>query len=187
MNHYRHTRAFTLIELMVTIAIAAILLVVAVPSFTSFSQRRAVSLKTVQVRNALELARGQAISQHQTWIVCTVNASNNCVKNDGLRLLVFRDDNDDKGFTAGEPLQQDIDINSIELTLSASFGRDYLRFASNGEALESGNFEVCSSNLSFDYGRQVIVFRSGRVRLSTDSNGDGYDDTGGTKIQCHTS
>lgn len=183
MNHNRHSRAFTLIELMVTIAIAAILLAVAVPSFTNFSQRRAVSLKTVQVRNALELARGQAISQHQAWIVCPVDALNDCVKTDGLRLLVFRDDNDDKGFTAGEPLLQDIDINSIELTLS-SLG-NYVLFASNGEARYSGNIEICSSNQSFDYGRRVIFVLSGRVRLTSDSDGDGYDDTGGTKIQCH--
>jgi len=69
MNRVYYSRAFTLVELMVTIAIAAILLVVAVPSFTSFSQKRSVSLKTVQIRNALELARGLAISQKQTWTV----------------------------------------------------------------------------------------------------------------------
>ena len=163
MNRVYYSRAFTLVELMVTIAIAAILLVVAVPSFTSFSQKRSVSLKTVQIRNALELARGLAISQKQTWTVCTVDASNSCVASDGLRLLVFRDDNDDKDFHTGEPLQQDIDINQVELKLSASFGNDYIRFARNGEALESGNIEACSVNQTVDYGRQVIFLVSGRV------------------------
>ena len=51
--------------------------------------------------------------------------------------------------------------------------------------LESGNIEVCSTNQAVDYGRQAIVFRSGRIRLSSDSDGDGYDDAGGTKIECH--
>ena len=94
-----------------------------------------ISQKTVQVRNALELARGLALSQRQVWTVCTVDAANSCVSSAGLRLLVFRDDNDDKDFNTGEMLHQDIDINSIELEMSASFGRPYIRFARNGEAL----------------------------------------------------
>ena len=183
MNRFALQRGFTIVELMVTLAIAAILLAVAVPSFTLFAQKRAISQKTVQVRNALELARGLALSQRQVWTVCTVDASNSCVSSAGLRLLVFRDDNDDKDFNTGEMLHQDIDIDSIELEISAS-GRPYIRFARSGEALESGNIEVCSTNQTVDYGRQVIVFRSGRIRLSSDSDGDGYDDTGGAKIVC---
>lgn len=69
--------------------------------------------------------------------------------------------------------------------MSASFGRPYIRFTRSGEALDSGNLEVCSADQSVDYGRQAIVFRSGRIRLSSDSDGDGYDDVGGTKIACH--
>lgn len=187
MNRFALLRGFTIVELMVTLAIAAILLAVAVPSFTLFAQKRGISQKTVQVRNALELARGLALSQRQRWTVCTVNAANSCVSSAGQRLVVFRDDNDDNDFSAGEMLQQEIDINSIELEMSASFGRPYIRFARNGEALESGNLEVCSTNQAVDYGRQAIVFRSGRIRLSNDSDGDGYDDAGGTKIECHGS
>jgi prepilin-type N-terminal cleavage/methylation domain-containing protein len=186
MTRFALQRGFTIVELMVTLAIAAILLAVAVPSFTLFAQKRAISQKTVQVRNALELARGLALSQRQVWTVCTVDASNSCVSSAGLRLLVFRDDNDDKDFNTGEMLHQDIDIDSIELEISAS-GRPYIRFARSGEALESGNIEVCSTNQAVDYGRQAIVFRSGRIRLSNDSDGDGYDDAGGTKIDCPSS
>jgi type IV fimbrial biogenesis protein FimT len=186
MNRFAFSRGFTIVELLVTIAIAAILLAVAVPSFTLFAQKRAISQKTVQVRNALELARGLALSQRQVWTVCTVDASNSCVSSAGLRLLVFRDDNDDKDFNTGEMLHQDIDINSIELEISAS-GRPYIRFARSGEALESGNIEVCSANQTVDYGRQAIVFRSGRIRLSSDSDGDGYDDVNGSKIDCPSS
>jgi prepilin-type N-terminal cleavage/methylation domain-containing protein len=187
MNQLANARGFTLIELLITIAIAAILLTIAVPSFTNFTQKRAVSQKTVQVRGALELARGLAVSQHQIWKVCTVNALNACVKTDGVRLLVFSDDNLDDSFTGGESLQKEVDINGVEMVLAASFGVNYIRFSGSGEAMESGNYEICSQNQSVDYGRRVIVFRSGRVRLSGDSNGDGYDDDGGTKIECHTS
>ena len=186
MNRYANTRAFTLLELIITLAIAAILLVIATPSFTNFTQKRAVSQKTVQVRSALELGRGLAVSQYQRWIVCTVNALDACVKEDGVRLLVFRDDNLDNSFSTGESLQRDIDINAVEIELSASFGVNYIRFSGSGEAMELGNYEVCSSNQNFDYGRRAIIFRSGRIRLSSDTDADGYDDDGGVKIECHT-
>ena len=182
MSRFTLSRGFTIVELMITLAIAAILLAVAVPSFTDFVQKRAVSQKTLQVRNALELARGLALSQRQVWTVCTVDASNSCVSSAGVRLVVFRDDNDNNDFNAGEMLQQDIDINSTAVQMSASFDRPYMRFARNG-----GNIEVCSASQTVAYGRRAIVFRSGRIRLSSDSDGDGFDDTGGTKIECPSS
>ena len=186
MNRFVKARAFTLLELIITLAIAAILLVIATPSFTNFAQKRTVSQKTVQVRGALELARGLAISQRRIWTVCIVNVLNACVQDEGNRLLVFRDDNLDKSFSPGESLHQDIDLNAAQLTLSASFGRSYIRFSEKGEAMESGNYEVCAQDQNFDYGRRVFIFRSGRVRLSSDSDGDGYDDNGGVKIECHS-
>jgi prepilin-type N-terminal cleavage/methylation domain-containing protein len=118
MNRFAFSRGFTIVELMVTVAIAAILLAVAVPSFTSFAQKRAVSQKTVQVRNALELARGLALSQRQILTVCTVNALNSCVSTGGLRLLVFFDLDLSNGFNAGDNLHQDLDINSILIKLT---------------------------------------------------------------------
>ncbi len=187
MNRFAKVHAFTLLELIVALAIAAILLVIATPSFTNFAQKRTVSQKTVQLRSALELARGLAISQQQIWTVCSVNTLNACVKQDGVRLVVFRDNNLDNSLSVGESLQQDIDLNAVQLELAASFGRSFIRFSAKGEAMESGNYQVCSEDQNFAYGRRVIIFRSGRIRLSSDSDGDGYDDNGGVKIECHSS
>ena len=54
----------------------------------------------------------------------------------------------------------------------------------SGESLESGNFQVCSSDLSNPYGRQVIVYRSGRVRLSVDADNDGYHESSNGTVNC---
>ena len=187
MSQLAGMRAFTLIELIITLAIAAILLVIATPSFTNFAQKRSVSQKTVEIRGALELARGQAVSQRQVWTVCTVNSLNSCVEDGGERLLVFQDDNGDNSLDSSDSLRQEIDLSSVQVELSASFGRSYIRFSESGEAMESGNFQICAQNESFSYGRRVVIFRSGRIRLSSDSDGDGFDDIGGVKIECHSS
>jgi hypothetical protein len=42
---------------------------------------------------------------------------------------------------------------------------------------------ICNP-LKSDFARQVIVFRSGRIRFSIDKNTDGYDERLGKPIDC---
>jgi len=58
-------QGFTLIELMVTIAIAAILLTIGVPSLTSFFDRQKVVAAAEDVYSNLTLARSLALSTNQ--------------------------------------------------------------------------------------------------------------------------
>lgn len=57
----RLSAGFTLIEMMITIAIAAILLAIAVPSFTRFIDDNAIRGACEELRNSLNLARAEAI------------------------------------------------------------------------------------------------------------------------------
>jgi type IV fimbrial biogenesis protein FimT len=57
----RRTRGFTLIELMVTIALAGVLLVVALPSFRETSIRSNVTQLNNELIQALNLARSEAV------------------------------------------------------------------------------------------------------------------------------
>ena len=123
------------------------------------------------------------MAEQQVWKVCMADLNLQCVKQQGQRLLVFRDSNNDHLVNGQDKLQLNLQIQSRNIRLSAS-GRSYIRFKGSGEALESGNFSFCGNHKSSQYGRQTIVFRSGRVRLSTDTDGDSYDDVGGKKISC---
>lgn len=55
-------KGFTLVELMVTIAVAAILLAVALPSFQSISRNNAVRATTNDLISTINLARQQSMS-----------------------------------------------------------------------------------------------------------------------------
>ncbi len=176
-------KGFTLAELLVSMTILAVLAALAVPSFNNLLNRQAISQQAWEVRRALELARGLAVAEQQVWKVCMADLNLQCVKQQGQRLLVFRDSNNDHLVNGQDKLQLNLQIQSRNIRLSAS-GRSYIRFKGSGEALDSGNFLFCGNDKSSQYGRQTIVFRSGRVRLSTDTDGDSYDDVGGKKISC---
>ncbi|MGB1403284.1 MAG: GspH/FimT family pseudopilin [Porticoccaceae bacterium] len=182
MNIGKVATGLTLVELIIGLAILAVLLSLASPSFQRFTNRQIIRHQIWELRRALELARGLAVAQQTIWKVCMATNNHHCVKQGGQRLLVFQDSDNDHRRDATESLHLDLQNSSTIVTLSAS-GRSYVRFKASGEAMDSGNFLVCGKG-GGDYGRKTIVFRSGRVRLSKDTDGDGYDDLRGVKITC---
>lgn len=71
------TRGFTLIELMVTLAVAAILLTVAVPNFQRFIKCNALSARTNGLVADLQLARSEAAKRGANVSICP-NNNNAC-------------------------------------------------------------------------------------------------------------
>src|SRR4051812_49326639 len=66
-------RGFTLIELMVTIAVAAILLAIVVPSFRTFTQSQRIKSGSFELYSALALARSEAVKQRAN-VTVTANS-----------------------------------------------------------------------------------------------------------------
>ncbi|WJW75089.1 GspH/FimT family pseudopilin [Thiohalobacter sp. IOR34] len=71
-------RGFTLIELMITIAIAAILLTVGVPSFRSIIQNNRITAQANELVTALNLGRSEAVKRGQTITVCASSTGSAC-------------------------------------------------------------------------------------------------------------
>lgn len=90
------TAGFTLVELMVTLAIAAVLMMVAVPSFQSYARNAAVTRVGGNFFNATQLARANAMRMSRHTLVQVVNADLGWVG--GWR--VYADMNRDMAFTA---------------------------------------------------------------------------------------
>jgi len=71
------SRGFTLIELMVTIAVAAILVAIAVPGFRNLTVSNALTTAANDIVGAMNLARMEAIKLNATSQFCGSTASSN--------------------------------------------------------------------------------------------------------------
>lgn len=71
-----HARGVTLIELLTTLAIAAVLTTIAVPSYQSFVMNSQLTAKRDALANALRYARSTALNQNTTTEVCPVSTVN---------------------------------------------------------------------------------------------------------------
>jgi len=72
------SRGFTLIELMVTIAVLAVVIAIAAPSFTSVIQSNRTTALHHEVLGALQLARSEAVKRRTDVIVCRTEDQADC-------------------------------------------------------------------------------------------------------------
>jgi type IV fimbrial biogenesis protein FimT len=77
-NYAPRAHGFTLIELVVVIAVAAVLLGIAVPSFRTFNQNSRLATQANSLVYALNLARSQAVSLDQPVQVCASSDGATC-------------------------------------------------------------------------------------------------------------
>jgi len=74
----RCRRGFTLIELMVTLAVAAILMMVAVPAFDNIIESNTITVARNKLIGALSFARSAAVSRGQAVALCKSADGHSC-------------------------------------------------------------------------------------------------------------
>lgn len=96
---------FTLLELMVTVAIVSILVSVAVPSFDSFIKNERLTSNTNLIISNLKLARSEAIKRNTQVIVCTSTNGTSCTGGSGESgWIVYADIDDSDSLTVGDDI-----------------------------------------------------------------------------------
>jgi len=85
---------FTLVELMVTISVLAILVALAVPSFTGVINGNRLTAQANEVVVTLQMARSEAVRRNARVVVCRSNDGSTCITASGQgQWLTFVDAN----------------------------------------------------------------------------------------------
>ncbi len=150
-------RGLTLVEIMVSLAIAAVLLAVAAPDFREAILRARLSTVSMDIVSAIQLARAEAVRQNAKAVLCPSVDNLNCsaanVAWSGWIVFVDSDgdgarDNNEPVIKAGTfPANVSVLASAaITATGRVTFGADGVARASDGRALLTATVSACVTN-----------------------------------------
>lgn len=166
---------FTLHELLISLAIAAALIALALPSFTTLLQNNRLTTLSNEIIATVHYTRSEAIRRGQRVTLCKGTIEDGCDEStQGWEQgwLVFVDQNNNGLYEDTEetllrtrhPLDETLQINANgQLKYHISFlGDGFSRTASG--ALPLGTLAICDQRGNDD-ARSIIINRSGRPRV----------------------
>ncbi|MDO6427816.1 GspH/FimT family pseudopilin [Thalassotalea sp. 1_MG-2023] len=160
------TQGFSLIELLITIAMLCVIITVAVPSFSDFIIRNRVDNEIYRLSKLLQVARNYAIHYGTPVTVCPLD-NGRCANSWSESLSVFTDNNNNKTF---EPsLNEQLLASKPEVItgdkIKYAQGRVGVTYGPTGHLTgwgQNGTFKYCPFQ-HFDKARGIIVATSGRI------------------------
>lgn len=183
----RRAQGFTLIELMVTVAVLAIILAIAVPGFQSFIASSRVTTVTNDFVGALTFTRSEAIRRGARVTLCKSSDGASCTDAGGWQQgwIAFLDTTRagaSAAVDAGETVVAHFNATPTGMIVvgDAAFV-DFVSFAADGTsrtlagAAQGGRVRVCTSASALGNDRRardITISPSGRISSTTPANVD---------------
>ncbi|MFC5499240.1 GspH/FimT family pseudopilin [Caenimonas terrae] len=170
----RRHRGFTLIELMIVVAVATVLLGFGVPSMTALTNANKLTAASNAFLSSLRLARSEAFKRNGRVVLCKSRDGVACNPGGGWEQgwLVFHDANGDGVHDDGETVIQRGNPlpASLRFTGNSTVGR-YVSFVASGSTrmmgggFQAGTITVCNQSLERSEARQIVLNAVGRPRV----------------------
>lgn len=180
-------RAFSLIEMLISIAIICVIAVISLQGWKTYSDRSRDQRLLAQLSFAIRFARMEAQVTHQTIGLCPSNHAHTCEGKwiDGQ--LVFLDENEDGKIWKDEQIlassQSKKEAGNIHWR-SFPVYRHYLQFSSTGMmGNDNGSFWYCRANNEKPRWA-IILNQAGRERVAYPDQHGEIKDTSGKPLLC---
>lgn len=162
----RRTNGFTLIELMMTLAVFAILIAAAAPAFGNLIQRTGAQASRSSLTTALNTARIFAVSKTANVVVCPSADQQHCGHTtewqDGW--LVFIDDDRNGERDDSERLVDVAQAQPSGVAILSTAGRTRVNYRPDGSSVGSNvTFTVCDRR-GEGLASALVINNAGRVR-----------------------
>jgi len=145
-------RGFTLVELLIAVAIFAILAGISLPTFQSFLAQRRLNGATRELHSNLMSMRMQAVSENK-WIALNIDSNH--------QYTIFRDENQNGTADSGETIVvKDLHPSYYDVTFSASTGT-VVTFRPNGTG-STATLGLTGSTGS----KSITVSSNGRAKIN---------------------
>ena len=171
----RRTEGFTLVELMIVLAIAAILLALAAPGFRTLIERNRLQATASNLFSSLMLARSEALKRNQVVWLCKGTATATSASCDSGSTGVWEggwlvhidptnpaspDPND--VIAVSLALQSGDTLRVVEIP---STDTNAISFRPDGGSSAQASFVLCNADADTSAGREIRVGVTGRPRL----------------------
>jgi type IV fimbrial biogenesis protein FimT len=184
-------RGFTMIELMIVLAVTGVLMAIAMPDFARATRSIQLSHQAKEMAGAIKLARAEAIRRGQTVVMCRSNAAQTACNTGSPSAqwqngwLIFVDLNNNQKYDSSSEKDGLIAVKSpmptgvSVFTANSAQVANYIQFNPAGESAgplsNTGTFRfshdadnfVANSTKGHYY---LIINRTGRVRVLNDDD-----------------
>ncbi|MBW8312603.1 MAG: GspH/FimT family pseudopilin [Rhizobium sp.] len=160
---------FTLLELVITVAVLAIALGIAIPSFQGITNRNRLTSVANEVVAAMQLTRMEAIRRNQRVVMCPSTNGSTCSGANWMRMIVREAD------AAGEVVRE-FQFSGRGMAIKSSSNVDdnnQIAFTSSGFARvggttnATGGLSVCSAVLPAAENTRDVMVAVSRISVVT--------------------
>jgi type IV fimbrial biogenesis protein FimT len=175
----RRQRGFTLVELLITMAIALVLIMIAVPSFKNITLTNKLVTTTNDVIHAINVARMEAIKRNASTQLCSDSSGANTADGDKLGTECGTQVGAVYALSGDNPTQVLAGTVGITGAVQLSGNMTAIRFGGQGLGRKVGVTgpyagivaDICTSQMTTDNHR-VIRMTTGSILETTKATGD---------------
>lgn len=174
-------RGFTLVELMVVLAVLALMIGIGVPAFNGIIQRNRLAAAANEFVSALQTARMEAVRRNRRAVLCPSTNGTSCGGGNWARLVIFIDEDLSGDVNGDELVVRTTDIVRAGSGVTASSGTNRIWFGSDGRvsvgAGDTARVSLVAANLPAASNGRLVEAAVSRISVC---------ETAGASTTCNT-